>query len=144
LKVRFRHNITDEPLMARVDADLIKQALLNVIMNGVQSMPNGGELYVTAFRDEEAGVIEVQDQGMGIPAAIRDKIFNLYFTTKKTGSGIGLAMTYRVMQLHNGALEFESEEGKGTTFHFELPLDSSMAAQEADAPIEERSRTSQA
>jgi signal transduction histidine kinase len=52
----------------------------------------------------------------------RDKIFNLYFTTKKKGSGIGLAMTYRVIQLHNGSLDFDSEEGHGTTFHLRLPL----------------------
>jgi PAS domain S-box-containing protein len=144
-KVSFRHNITDEPLIARVDADLIKQGLLNVILNGVQSMPAGGELLVTAFRDEEAAIIEVQDHGLGIPANIRDKIFNLYFTTKKAGSGIGLAMTYRVMQLHNGALEFESEEGKGTTFHIELPLDSSSAVQDAIAPLAaERSKGSPA
>jgi signal transduction histidine kinase len=143
--VSFRHNITDEPLIARVDADLIKQGLLNVILNGVQSMPSGGELLVTAFRDEEAAIIEVQDQGVGIPANIRDKIFNLYFTTKKTGSGIGLAMTYRVMQLHNGALEFESEEGKGTTFHIELPLDTTLAVQDTIAPLAaERSKGSPA
>jgi signal transduction histidine kinase len=108
-------------------------------------MPNGGELFITAFRDEEAAVIEVKDHGVGIPANIRDKIFNLYFTTKKAGSGIGLAMTYRVMQLHNGALEFESEEGKGTTFHIELPLDSTMAVQETMAPLAaERSKGSPA
>jgi PAS domain S-box-containing protein len=126
-RVHLRHDITKEPLNALVDADLIKQGLLNVILNGVQSMPNGGDLWIRAFRDNLAGVIEIQDQGMGIPAAIRDKIFNLYFTTKKAGSGIGLAMTYRVMQLHNGALEFESVEGKGTTFHFELPLGGALA-----------------
>jgi signal transduction histidine kinase len=144
-KVSFRHNISDEPLIARVDGDLIKQALLNVILNGVQSMPAGGELSVTAFRDEEAAVIEVQDHGVGIPAAIRDKIFNLYFTTKKAGSGIGLAMTYRVMQLHNGALEFESEEGNGTTFHIELPLDNSIALKDTLAPLTaERSKSSPA
>ena len=64
----------------------------------------------------------MRDQGPGIPPEIRDKVFNLYFTTKKTGSGIGLAMSYRVLQLHNGAIEFETEVGRGTTFRLVLPL----------------------
>jgi signal transduction histidine kinase len=111
-----------KPLPARVDEDLVKQALLNVVLNGVQAMQNGGTLTVRSFTQGENGTIEVIDQGTGIPPDVRDKIFNLYFTTKTTGSGIGLAMTYRVLQLHNGALEFESEVGKGTTFRLVLPL----------------------
>ena len=105
------------------DADLIKQAVLNVVLNGVQAMPDGGPLTLTArSRGDDAIEIEVQDQGPGIPPEVRDKIFNLYFTTKKSGSGIGLAMTYRVMQLHNGSLDFESEPGQGTTFRLLLPV----------------------
>jgi PAS domain S-box-containing protein len=111
-----------EPLPVKVDADLIKQALLNVFINGVQAMEGGGTLTVSARRDDGSAEIEVQDQGPGIPPEIRDKIFNLYFTTKKAGSGIGLAMTYRVMQLHNGSVEFESRSGEGTTFRLRLPL----------------------
>jgi signal transduction histidine kinase len=111
-----------KPLPARVDEDLVKQALLNVVLNGVQAMQKGGTLTVRSFTQGENGTIEVIDQGTGIPPDVRDKIFNLYFTTKTTGSGIGLAMTYRVLQLHNGALEFESEVGKGTTFRLVLPL----------------------
>ncbi len=111
-----------DPLMARVDADLIKQALLNVVLNGVQAMPHGGPLQVTADRIGETARIIVEDHGEGIPPEVRDKIYNLYFTTKKSGSGIGLAMTYRVMQLHNGALDFDSEPGHGTTFRMLLPI----------------------
>lgn len=115
-------NSTHTPLLARADEDLLKQALLNVVINGVQAMPDGGELKVTAAARGETAVLEIEDEGAGIPPEVRDKIFNLYFTTKKTGSGIGLAMTYRVLQLHNGALEFESAVGEGTTFRFVLPL----------------------
>ena len=64
----------------------------------------------------------MRDQGRGIPPEIRDKIFNLFFTTRKEGSGIGLAMSYRVMQLHGGALSFESKLGAGTVFRMILPI----------------------
>jgi len=120
--VNISATLDSDPLMARVDADLIKQALLNVVLNGVQAMPRGGPLRVTADRIGETARIMVEDHGEGIPPEVRDKIYNLYFTTKKSGSGIGLAMTYRVMQLHNGALDFDSEPGHGTTFRMLLPV----------------------
>ncbi len=112
----------DEPLPVSADTDLIKQALLNVVLNGVQAMGNGGVLTIRAARDETSASVVVQDHGSGISPEIRDKIFNLYFTTKKAGSGIGLAMTYRVLQLHNGTLDFVTEVGRGTTFRLVLPL----------------------
>lgn len=111
-----------DPLPVKADADLVKQALLNIVLNGVQAMPEGGALTITARREDGSAAIDIQDQGHGIPPEIRDKIFNLYFTTKKKGSGIGLAMTYRVIQLHNGSIDFDSQEGQGTTFHLRLPL----------------------
>src|SRR5208283_965292 len=111
-----------ESLPVRADADLIKQALLNVVLNGVQAMSNGGTLSIVARRDDTAASIEVRDQGCGIAPEIRDKIFNLYFTTKKSGSGIGLAMSYRVLQMHSGSLDFTTEMGLGTTFRLILPL----------------------
>jgi signal transduction histidine kinase len=115
-------DLPDEALPVTADSDLIKQALLNVVLNGVQSMDKGGVLSVKARHDDTSASIEVRDQGGGIAPEIRDKVFNLYFTTKKSGSGIGLAMTYRVMQLHNGALDFITEVGHGTTFRLFLPL----------------------
>jgi signal transduction histidine kinase len=111
-----------EQLPVKADADLVKQALLNIVLNGVQAMSEGGTLTITARHNNGTAEIDIQDQGHGIPEAIRDKVFNLYFTTKKKGSGIGLAMTYRIIQLHNGAVDFESHEGEGTTFHLRLPL----------------------
>jgi len=123
-----RHGITlveelpEEPVPVKVDVDFIKQAMLNVVLNGVQAMPNGGQLTICARRDDDSVITEIRDQGTGIPAALHDKIFELYFTTKKSGSGIGLAQTYQVMQWHYGSVDFESEEGKGTTFRLRLPL----------------------
>jgi len=134
--VTIVHDRAARPMAARVDEDLVKQALLNVVINGVQAMSEGGKLTLRSIADGEKGTIEVRDQGVGIPREMRDKIFNLYFTTKKAGSGIGLAMTYRVLQLHNGALEFESEVGKGTTFRLILPLtDSNGRAPQAAAEV---------
>jgi signal transduction histidine kinase len=70
----------------------------------------------------------VADEGPGIPLEIRPRIFSLYFTTKGRGSGIGLAMSYRVVQLHDGTLDFETEVGKGTTFRFHFPRTTKRAA----------------
>ena len=109
-------------LPVRADADLMKQAVLNVVLNGVQAMSNGGVLNISGKQNDGTATVEIQDQGGGISPDVRDKVFNLYFTTKKTGSGIGLAMSYRVLQLHNGAIDFETEVGRGTTFRLLLPL----------------------
>ena len=111
-----------DPLPVKADGDLLKQALLNIVLNGVQSMEDGGRLTLSAQHDDISATILVRDEGRGIPPEIRDKVFNLFFTTRKEGSGIGLAMSYRVMQLHGGALSFESELGVGTVFRMILPL----------------------
>jgi len=120
--VEIVHDFGPEPLPIRADADLMKQAVLNVVINGVQAMPDGGTLTLRAFATSQAAVLEVHDTGAGVSPEIRDKIFNLYFTTKKSGSGIGLALTFRAMQLHNGVLDLDSESRQGTTFRFMLPL----------------------
>jgi signal transduction histidine kinase/HAMP domain-containing protein len=135
-KVRIERKISSEPLPVRVDADLMKQAVLNIVINGVQAMSGGGNLYVGSGREGEGAIITVRDEGPGIPAEIRNKIYNLYFTTKKGGSGIGLPMAYRVLQLHNGSLEFDSVEGSGATFVLRVPLveTATASAQPAVAP----------
>ena len=113
----------DDPLPVRVDSDLVKQAVLNLLLNGVQSMAAGGTLTLRARRDDEMIVAEVCDQGCGIPPEAQEKIFELYYTTKgdKGGSGIGLAQTYQIMQWHYGSVEFDSIVGAGTTFRLRLP-----------------------
>lgn len=141
-RVTLISRVSSEPLVANVDADLLKQAALNVIQNGAQAMPNGGRLEVileaernhpgsqipVAISNGSAGlathaaVLRVADEGIGIPDDIRDKIFDLYFTTKIGGSGIGLAMTYRILQLHHGSIEVQSREGRGTEFRLRIPL----------------------
>jgi signal transduction histidine kinase len=114
----------------------MKQAFLNVVLNGIQAMSQGGVLTISARREAGVAVAEVSDRGPGIPSDLRDKVFELYFTTKKEGTGIGLAHTYQVMQWHYGSVDFESTEGEGTTFRFRIPLDSSRLDAGQDAPAD--------
>jgi signal transduction histidine kinase len=92
------------------------------VVNAIQAMPGGGELRFESSVNGEMAEIRISDSGSGIDAALRDKIFSLYFTTKKGGSGIGLAMTFRIVQLHDGTIDFTSEPGHGTTFSIRLPM----------------------
>src|SRR5439155_1486412 len=120
--VALTRELPPDPLSVKVDTDFMKQAILNVVLNGVQAMPQGGTLAISARREDEMVVTEIRDQGGGIPADVQDKIFELYFTTKKGGTGIGLAQTYQILQWHYGSVDFETEEGQGTTFRLRLPL----------------------
>jgi PAS domain S-box-containing protein len=105
-----------------VDRALLKQAVLNLLLNAGESMPNGGQLRLMLSRRGEMAEITVGDTGKGIPLEHRQKIFQLFFTTRPGGSGIGLASTFRIVQLLNGSIDFTTEVGKGTTFRIELPL----------------------
>jgi signal transduction histidine kinase len=120
--VALNSDLPGEPLMVKVDSDFMKQAVLNIVLNGVQAMPQGGQLDIVARREDHVVITEISDQGGGIPQEIQDKIFELYFTTKKGGSGIGLAQTYQILQWHYGSVDFESTPGKGTTFRLRVPL----------------------
>jgi signal transduction histidine kinase len=96
--------------------------LLNVAVNAMQAMPDGGVLRLETLANEVTVEIRISDTGQGIPPELREKIFRLYYTTKKEGSGIGLAMTFRIVQLHDGTIDFTSEPGKGSTFFIRLPI----------------------
>jgi signal transduction histidine kinase len=146
-QVTLVSRMPEEPLIANVDADLLKQAALNVIQNGAQAMPDGGRLEVTLQEERDHGenypllatanggaidraahatasaaLIRIADEGPGISEEIREKIFDLYFTTKVGGSGIGLAMTYRILQLHHGSIDVQSRIGRGSEFRLRIPL----------------------
>jgi signal transduction histidine kinase len=136
--VRVRLFAPRDPLMVRVDAELIRQALLNLLLNGMQAMPEGGELRISIRREQQFAVVEVADEGIGIPAELLPRIFELYFTTKPKGSGIGLAMTYRILQLHGGALEVLSNPDpasvdRGTVFTLRLPFVSGEVRRAGDS-----------
>ena len=107
--------------MVMADTDLLKQSILNVAVNSLEAMRTGGELRVVSRVEDKECALLIEDTGPGIPPEIRDKIFNLYFTTKPSGTGIGLAMAYRIMQLHGGTITIDSEPGKGTCCRLALP-----------------------
>ena len=134
--VEVKTQIGRESLPVLADNDLVKQAFLNVVLNGVQAMEKGGLLTIEACREDSTASIEVRDQGNGIAPEIQDKIFNLYFTTKKSGSGIGLAMSYRVLQMHSGSINFTTKVGAGTTFRLFLPLAGTQPQQNKDVLAE--------
>ena len=134
--VRLVRERSQESLPVRVDTDLMKQAVLNLVLNGVQAMSQGGTLTLTSRREDDAIIIEIRDQGSGIPVDVQEKIFELYFSTKKEGSGIGLAQTYQIMQWHYGSVDFETAAGVGTTFRMRLPA----SAQDSTASTEVATR----
>jgi signal transduction histidine kinase len=120
--VTLESSLPSNPVVANVDADLLKQAVINVVQNGAQAMPDGGRLRVALEEEKKNAILRIADEGTGISEEIRDKIFDLYFTTKAEGSGIGLAMTYRILQLHHGSVEVQSDLGRGTEFVLRIPL----------------------
>jgi PAS domain S-box-containing protein len=115
----------DLPLVP-MDRRLIRQALVNVAVNAIQSMPQGGLVQVRARREAHAGKeqlrIDVADQGPGIPAELLHRVFEPFFTTKAQGTGLGLAVVKRILEEHRGEIAVESTPGRGTTFTFRLPL----------------------
>ena len=111
-----------EPVMLKGDYGLLRQAILNIAVNAIEAMDQGGELSFGVERMGEFCLIRIADTGPGMAREQQEKIFRLYFTTKVRGSGIGLAMTFRAIQLHGGTIEGNSEPGKGSEFLVRLPL----------------------
>ena len=120
------------------DPELMRQALLNIMLNAMQAMPAGGVLHINLSRERGSAILSLRDTGIGIAPDKLNRIFDLYFTTKPTGSGIGLAMTYRIVQLHGGVIQVESVDDPdsprhGTTFTLRLPLAGRAVSREQSA-----------
>jgi signal transduction histidine kinase len=125
LRIDVPHGLPD----VRVDSGMMQQALLNLALNACQAMPDGGRLRLGAAAASQKRVeIVCEDTGPGIKPEHLDKIFDLYFTTKQGGSGIGLSMVYRAVQLHDGEIQVQSIPGRGTTFRVLLPQASSSGS----------------
>ncbi|MBW7898960.1 MAG: two-component sensor histidine kinase [Candidatus Brocadia sapporoensis] len=107
----------------RLDINLVKQAILNVVINAEQAMEHGGELMIRTSGNKKYIQIDVTDTGTGISKDILDKIFQVYYSTKKTGTGLGLPTAKRIIEEHKGTISVQSEENKGSNFSIKLPVD---------------------
>ena len=105
-----------------LDRQLMHQGILNLLLNASEFTERDGRISLSLRRAGDFAVLDVSDSGRGIAPEDQKKIFQLFFTTRPGGTGIGLANTFRFVQLHNGRIEFESEAGRGTTFRIQLPL----------------------
>jgi two-component system, sporulation sensor kinase E len=103
--------------------DQLRQALLNLIINSMQALPNGGTIAVRTWAESRFIFVSVEDNGIGIDEKIATKIFNPYFTTKAKGSGLGLTIVRRVIKEFKGEMSVQSEKGKGCCFILKLPID---------------------
>ena len=121
ITVDRNYNLNGHPLLA--DSDLLYRAFLNILINAIQALPAGGKITVTTQlgNDNKAGLIEIQDNGEGIEADAMQKIFNPFFTTKDTGSGLGLSIVKSIIESHRGTINIDSTPGQGTTVRIILP-----------------------
>lgn len=120
--VDLRVELCDDPLVCSVDANHLKQALLNLLLNAQQAMPRGGTLTLRAAPADDASArIDVIDTGDGIPTDQHEQIFQAYYSTRKGGSGLGLATTRRIIREHGGEIRVQSVPATGTTFSVVLP-----------------------
>ena len=121
--VRFVLDLDAALAAVSADEELLRQAFINVLQNAVQAMPQGGAVRIRTRADGLDWVrVAVTDQGVGIAAEDLDKIFKLYYTSKPGGSGIGLSVVYRILQLHDGTIEVKSQPGRGTAMVVRLPV----------------------
>ena len=110
------------------DPELLQQVLLNLAINAIQSMPEGGEVRLSARRREGRVLVEVKDEGCGIGEADRDRIFDPFFTTKPNGTGLGLSVAHQIVEQFGGILSAESNSGRGMTFAVLLPVPQEKAS----------------
>jgi signal transduction histidine kinase len=119
--VTIRQGLQNEPLVCKVDADMLKQVILNLFINAQQAMSNGGELMIKTDRQEEDAVIQISDTGSGISSDKLPRIFDAYYSSRPQGSGLGLPTAKKIIEAHKGSITVNSEPGKGTSFTIRLP-----------------------
>lgn len=115
------HLAADLP-MVRLDRRLIRQVLSNLVRNAQQAMPQGGLLEIQTYRRGDEAVLEIIDTGSGIPRQDLDRVFNVFYSTKPGGSGLGLPTVRKILESHGGTVQCESEVGRGTRFTLAFPL----------------------
>ncbi|NCC26279.1 MAG: GHKL domain-containing protein, partial [Deltaproteobacteria bacterium] len=109
--------------VCRIDSNQIKQVLINLVKNAVEAMPDGGSLKVTTARDGQHLKVTVENSGEGIPPEVMKRIFHPFFSTKAKGTGLGLAVSYKLVQDHGGEIVVQNYEGQGARFTVSLPLE---------------------
>ena len=117
----LRRDLAAELPPVRLDADLFKQALFNLIRNAELAMPAGGELILSTRAEDRSVVLQVTDTGSGIPPEVLPRIFDAFYSTRPGGSGLGLPTARRIVEAHGGSLSVASEVGKGSRFTIHLP-----------------------
>jgi signal transduction histidine kinase len=121
--IRFAFQLDPTLPLIAADEELLRQAFLNVMLNACQAMPAGGVVAIsTSLEEWEFVQVSITDTGVGIPPEDLGKIYQLYYTTKPHGSGIGLSLAYRVVQMHDGSIEVASQVGRGTSMTVRLPV----------------------
>jgi signal transduction histidine kinase len=109
----------------KLDAAQIQQALLNIVLNGIQAMPSGGRLSILVEHSDDTLSVWIRDEGEGIPPENRTRIFDPFFTTKERGTGLGMAIAHNLIQGHGGDIRIVDQDGPGSTFEIVLPIKSS-------------------
>lgn len=122
LNIRIKKDLEPNLPEIHLDNRQIKQALLNILINAYQSMPDGGEVTIRVYRIDSSIKVDIIDSGEGIPLYRIDKLFDLFYSTKESGTGLGLPITKRIIDMHNGEVRVQSQEGKGSTFSIVLPI----------------------
>jgi two-component system, NtrC family, sensor histidine kinase HydH len=120
----------------QIDADLFKQALLNLVLNAEHAMPAGGELMLTTRHEDPWIVLDVIDTGAGMTEEVRTRIFDAFFSTRPAGSGLGLPTARKIIEAHGGSIQVQSEPGKGSQFTLRLPVREGNAPEAADRSFE--------
>ncbi len=120
--VAIRQGLYNEPLICRLDVDMLKQVILNLFINAQQAMGEGGELMIRTDQQEEHAVIQINDTGGGIQPDKLPHIFDAYYSSRPQGSGLGLPIAKKIVELHGGTIQVNSISGKGTSFTIRLPI----------------------
>jgi signal transduction histidine kinase len=121
-KAAIAARVPEQPLLAQVDPDMLRQVLLNLLLNAIDAVPPQGEIRVFLDLGAKGPTIDVHNTGPAIPGEFQSRIFDPFFTTKDKGSGLGLANAYKIIESHGGELTVASSPGQGTSFVISLPL----------------------
>ena len=120
--VTIHQGLYSKPLICKIDADMLKQVILNLFINAQQAMSSGGDMIIRTDRQDKEALIQISDTGSGITADKLPYIFDAYYTSRPQGSGLGLPTAKKIIEAHKGSISVNSEPGKGTSFEIRLPV----------------------